>query len=149
MANVLHHAVASVPDGDHHACEQEVSCGVGRARGQRHHRGYYDSGSGFVTDTVVSAGSERRVIYVGLSPSRFPLLCASATWCSHRAAGRPKEKRFCICPVPTIQQKALQRFMDEGHFERHLNRMRIIYRQKREAIVTAIRELVRRQDRWH
>ncbi|AEV30848.1 transcriptional regulator with HTH domain and aminotransferase domain [Sphaerochaeta pleomorpha str. Grapes] len=45
---------------------------------------------------------------------------------------------FYNCPVPTIAQKTLKEFMDKGHFERHLNRMRNLYGQKREALVTAI-----------
>lgn len=85
-----------------------------------------------------------RVIYVGaFSKSLSPALRVSYMVLPTELLEGYKEKLgFCICPVPTIQQKALQRFMDEGHFERHLNRMRIIYRQKREAIVTAIRELL-------
>jgi GntR family transcriptional regulator/MocR family aminotransferase len=47
---------------------------------------------------------------------------------------------FFICPVPSIDQKVLCRFIREGYFERHLNRMRNIYRKKREAFVNAIYE---------
>ena len=47
---------------------------------------------------------------------------------------------FYNCPVPTIAQKTLKEFMDKGHFERHLNRMRNLYGQKREALVSAIHE---------
>jgi GntR family transcriptional regulator/MocR family aminotransferase len=50
-----------------------------------------------------------------------------------------KDLNFYICPVPTIEQKVLQRFMDDGHFERHLNRMRNLYKQKREKLVLAAR----------
>ena len=49
---------------------------------------------------------------------------------------------FYICPVPTIEQKVLSRFIDEGHFERHLNRMRKIYREKREILVSSIKRLL-------
>lgn len=53
-----------------------------------------------------------------------------------------KNLNFYICPVPTIEQKVLQCFMDEGHFERHLNRMRNLYKQKRERLVSSIREML-------
>lgn len=49
---------------------------------------------------------------------------------------------FYICPVPTIEQKTLHRFIDEGHFERHVNRARNLYRQKRERLAAAIRDLL-------
>lgn len=51
-----------------------------------------------------------------------------------------KDLNFYICPVPTIEQKVMQRFMDDGHFERHLNRMRNLYKQKREKLVLAARK---------
>ncbi len=51
---------------------------------------------------------------------------------------------FYICPVPLIEQKVLYRFISGGYFERHLNRMRNIYRKKREVLVSAIRKLLPR-----
>ncbi len=44
---------------------------------------------------------------------------------------------FYFCPVPLIEQKILHTFIERGHFERHLNRMRNLYRQKREILVTS------------
>ena len=93
-----------------------------------------------------------RVIYVGaFSKSLSPALRVSYMVLPTELLEGYKEKLgFCICPVPTIQQKALQRFMDEGHFERHLNRMRIIYRQKRGGHRHGDpRATAWRQDRWH
>jgi GntR family transcriptional regulator/MocR family aminotransferase len=46
---------------------------------------------------------------------------------------------FIICPVPAIEQKVLCRFIQEGYFERHLNKMRNIYKKKREVLVDNIR----------
>ncbi|MDD5602650.1 MAG: PLP-dependent aminotransferase family protein [Eubacteriales bacterium] len=46
---------------------------------------------------------------------------------------------FYVCPASLIEQKALCRFIDEGHFERHLNRMRNIYKKKRECLISAVR----------
>lgn len=48
---------------------------------------------------------------------------------------------FIICPVPIIDQKVLFRFIQEGYFERHLNKMRNIYKRKREILVRGIKEL--------
>ncbi len=52
------------------------------------------------------------------------------------------ERRFSAfpCPVSRIDQKALSLFMDNGHFERHISRMRRIYRTRRNAILAQIRE---------
>jgi GntR family transcriptional regulator/MocR family aminotransferase len=85
-----------------------------------------------------------RVIYMGaFSKSLSPALRISYMVLPMELLEGYRERlSFCICPVPTIEQKTLQRFMDEGHFERHLNRMRNLYRQKRETIVSAIRELL-------
>lgn len=40
--------------------------------------------------------------------------------------------------VPRHTQFILSRFMEEGHFERHLNRMRKIYRHKRNTIINEL-----------
>ena len=50
---------------------------------------------------------------------------------------RRYEARFSgyPCPVSRIDQKAVSLFMDNGHFERHINRMRRIYRARRNAIL--------------
>lgn len=48
---------------------------------------------------------------------------------------------FIICPVPIIEQKVLFRFIREGYFERHLNKMRNIYKRKREILARNIEEL--------
>lgn len=87
---------------------------------------------------------EGKVIYMGaLSKSLSPALRVSYMVLPQTLLQAYHEKLdFYICPVPTIEQKTLQRFMDEGHFERHLNRMRNLYRQKRERLVTAIRDLL-------
>jgi len=53
-----------------------------------------------------------------------------------------KKLSFYICPVPIFQQKILHQFMDGGHFERHLNRMRNIYKKKRETLMEIIEKLL-------
>lgn len=85
-----------------------------------------------------------KVIYVGaFSKSLTPALRISYMVLPKKLLETYQEKlSFYICPVPTIEQKVLQRFMDEGHFERHLNRMRNLYKQKRERLVSVIREML-------
>ncbi len=42
---------------------------------------------------------------------------------------------FYACPVPAFEQYTLARFLREGHFERHLHRMRTFYRARRDAVI--------------
>lgn len=83
-----------------------------------------------------------RVIYIGsFSKSISPALRISYMVLPEALLQRYRERlNFYICPVPTAEQKTLQLFIDEGYFERHLNRMRNLYRQKRECLVKEINE---------
>ena len=83
-----------------------------------------------------------RVIYMGaFSKSLSPSLRISYMVLPVQLLDSFDDKlHFYNCPVPTIEQKTLKEFMDKGHFERHLNRMRNLYGQKREALVSAIRK---------
>lgn len=85
-----------------------------------------------------------KVIYVGaFSKSLTPALRISYMVLPEKLLETYHEKlSFYICPVPTIEQKILYRFIQEGHFERHLNRMRNLYKQKRERLVTALRDML-------
>ena len=47
---------------------------------------------------------------------------------------------FYSSTVPSFEQYALARFMERGHFERHLNRTRTRYKARREALLAAARE---------
>lgn len=47
---------------------------------------------------------------------------------------------FLTCTVSRIDQQSLFRFIEEGYFERHLNKMRNIYRKKRELLVSLIKK---------
>lgn len=40
--------------------------------------------------------------------------------------------KFSSCPVSRLEQLVLEKFISSGHFENHINRMRKIYREKRE-----------------
>lgn len=47
---------------------------------------------------------------------------------------------FYSCSVSGIDQYMLARFISEGYFERHINRMKTQYRAKRDALIKALRE---------
>ena len=42
---------------------------------------------------------------------------------------------FYSCTVPSFEQYTLARFLSRGHFEKHINRMRKLYRQRRNAVI--------------
>ncbi len=45
---------------------------------------------------------------------------------------------FYSCTVSSVEQYALARFIDEGHLERHVNRMRNFYRNQRASVLREI-----------
>ena len=45
---------------------------------------------------------------------------------------------FYSCPVPTFEQYTLSKFIDEGYFEKHINRMRLYYRRKRLTVLNIL-----------
>ena len=42
---------------------------------------------------------------------------------------------FYSCPVSRFEQFTLSRFLQDGHYERHINRMRKLYRGRRDALI--------------
>ncbi len=81
------------------------------------------------------------VIYVGtFSKSIFPalrigfLVAPYALWDAFVAA----RDALDVFP-PTIAQRTLAAFLAEGHYARHLRRMRAIYRARRDALVDGLR----------
>ncbi len=46
---------------------------------------------------------------------------------------------FYASTVPSFEQHTLARFLEGDHFERHIRRMRTIYRQRRDALLAAAR----------
>ena len=58
-----------------------------------------------------------------------------------------REKRFDDMGSPLLEQHAFARFMGSGDLSRHLRRVRPIYRDRRDALVTALAELLT-EARW-
>ena len=46
---------------------------------------------------------------------------------------------FYSCTVPSFEQYTLARFLSLGHFEKHINRMRKFYRQRRNSVISLLR----------
>ncbi|MEL7568526.1 MAG: PLP-dependent aminotransferase family protein [Dehalobacterium sp.] len=84
-----------------------------------------------------------KVIYMGaFSKSLSPAIRVSYMVLPvHLVKRYRRNLSFIICPVPIIDQKVLFRFIQEGYFERHLNKMRNIYKRKREILIRSIKEL--------
>ena len=81
------------------------------------------------------------VIYVGtfsktLFPSlRLGYLVVPPAWIQIVI----QAKWLCDRQSPTLEQYALTDFLVEGHFERHLRRMRYLYDQRRQVLVNALK----------
>ncbi|MBU8895304.1 PLP-dependent aminotransferase family protein [Corallococcus sp. M34] len=81
------------------------------------------------------------VVYVGtFSKSMFPglrlgFLIAPPAWVDVFAAARSTAS----APASSLEQAALAAFLSEGHFARHLRRMRVAYRERGEALLDALR----------
>ena len=46
---------------------------------------------------------------------------------------------FYSCTVPVFEQYTLAKFMAEGYFERHINRIKKVYRQRRDTLINCIK----------
>jgi len=88
-----------------------------------------------------SIDRQEKVIYMGT----FSKAIAPAIRISFMALPQPllqiykEEYQFFSSTVSRIDQKILQQFMEEGHFERHLNRMRKAYRVKHDEMLQLLK----------
>ncbi|MFY9646788.1 MAG: PLP-dependent aminotransferase family protein [Terriglobales bacterium] len=84
----------------------------------------------------------RRVIYIGtFSKVLFPSMRLGYIVIPSDLLDRFMSVRRAmdICP-PHLYQEVVADFMREGHFARHLRRMRVLYRDRRSALVDSIRQ---------
>lgn len=113
-----------------------------------HHEGWiieddYDSEfryQGKPLPPLKSLDAPQRVIYAGtFSKSLFPAL--RTAWLVVPlplvATFRQQAQHFA-CPVPLLMQQTLADFMREGHFWRHLKKMRVHYAQRRRWLEEAL-----------
>ena len=90
-------------------------------------------------------GGEDQVIYLGT----FSQSVAPAIRISYMVLPRPlleayrERAGFYASTVSRIDQTILYEFLTGGHFERHLNRMRAVYRGKHDSLLAALKPLDR------
>ena len=104
----------------------------------------YDSEFRFVgrpIPTLFSVSENQRVIYLNtFSKTIAPSIRISYMILPPRLLARYREKLgFYACTVSSFEQYTLARFLEQGRYEQHLNRMKNRYRQKRDAVIDAIR----------
>lgn len=81
-----------------------------------------------------------KVIYI----NTFSKTLTSSARFSYMVLPKPLAKKFhdefsfYACTISTMEQLTLSRFIDEGSFEKHINRMRNAYRSRRDALLQAI-----------
>ena len=93
--------------------------------------------------SLQSIDRQGRVIYMGtFSRSVAPALRISYMVLPDALLRRYRERYQCYSStVSGFEQAVLRQFMLEGHFETHVNRMRIYYRNRRQCLVDALESL--------
>lgn len=88
---------------------------------------------------------DETVIYLGT----FSRSIAPAIRISYMVLPRPllnlyqKYFAFYASTVSRIDQEILTRFLSEGHYERHLNKMKALYRSKHDLLLNALKPLMK------
>ncbi|WP_010291285.1 PLP-dependent aminotransferase family protein [Kurthia massiliensis] len=103
----------------------------------------YDSEFRYIGKPIPSLQSmdhQERVIYLStFSKSLMPSLRIAYFVLPKTLLARYHELfTYYTCTVPRFEQSILAQFMRDGHFSKHLNRMRKIYRKKLERLTDAI-----------
>lgn len=105
----------------------------------------YDSEFRFIgrpIPTLFSIDAASKVIYLNtFSKTLTPTIRISYMVLPPELVAPFREKlSFLACPVSNFEQYTLARFIEDGYFEKHLTRMRTLYRKKRDLLVRAIRQ---------
>ena len=93
--------------------------------------------SGKPVPSMFGMDTSGKVIYVNtfsvtIAPSvRIGYMCLPESLCEKWH----DKLSFCSCPVPVFEQYTLARFISDGYFERHINRMKKYYRRIREQVI--------------
>lgn len=82
------------------------------------------------------------VIYIGtFSKSIAPAIRMSYMVLPETICGMYKERcGFISSTVSKVDQLILQKFIEEGYYERHLNKMRALYKNRHDTLLSALRE---------
>ena len=91
--------------------------------------------------TLQSIDRAGRVLYVNtFSRTLAPSLRVSYLVLPETLLARYRERLgFYSSTVPAIEQHTLALFLEEGYFDAHLNRMRVVYRSRRDRVIAAVR----------
>lgn len=86
-------------------------------------------------------GGEEKVIYLGtFSKAIAPAIRLGYMILPQSLLNIYYEKcGFISSTVSKVDQMIVQRFMEEGHFERHLNRMRAVYKARHDALMEGLK----------
>lgn len=89
-----------------------------------------------------------KVIYIGtFSKSIAPAIRMGYIVLPKELLARYREKsRFLSCTVSKVEQKIAERFLEGGYFERHLNKMRALYRSRHDVLLECLRPLLTKAD---
>lgn len=93
--------------------------------------------------TLYSLDTSGRVIYLNTFARTLAPSLRIAYMVLPPALLRVFEERlqFYSCTVSAFEQSVLSRFLHEGYYERHLSRMRVVYRKRRDAFLQALAPL--------
>ena len=93
--------------------------------------GYGQDAQGLAPDHVVYAGSASKTLAPGLRLGWFVLP-------GHLTEPMAAAKIAADRGSPALEQAALANFISRGEFDRHLRRMRPVYRRRRDALLAAL-----------
>jgi len=101
--------------------------------------------SGRMVPTMYSMDTLGRVIYLNtFSRTITPALRISYMILPEELMTRYRQKLgFYSCTVPSMEQLTLARFLDGGHFEKHVSRMKRRYRLLRDQLLKLLRQSCR------
>lgn len=98
--------------------------------------------------TLRSIDGGGKVVYINtFSKSLTPSMRISYMILPDSLIDKYEEKLgFYACAVPVFEQRTLAKFIDGGYFERHLSRMRTIYKKRRSEIAEKLSALKNREN---
>ena len=105
----------------------------------------YDSEFRFVGKPIPafqSIDTQEKVIYINTFSKSFSstIRISYMVLPEHLMEKYHKELSFYACTVSTFEQYTLASFIGEGHFEKHINRMRNFYRGQRDLLMDCIKK---------